>query len=188
MIVSPQGHWSNSFTFFFGNSNGMPVASTAYNAQKRANFGDYLEAISMALEDYDAEFGYSLSDFTKRYGRKAYEVPDYELRSVAEIERCAETHNYSEKSECLEHLKYLEELHKRLSMITFAEEREGMLNWELKEILEKVRKISLQLTQLSENLPVVVVYKEKERGGVRTGSKELITSTPAIGGHSEPVM
>ena len=142
----------------------------------------------MALEDYDAEFGYSLSDFTKSYGRKAYEVPDYELRSVAEIERCAETHNYSEKSECLEHLKYLEELHKRLSMITFAEEREGMLNWELKEILEKVRKISLQLTQLSEHLPVVVVYKEKEKGGVRTGPKELITSASAIGGHSEPVM
>lgn len=146
----------------------------------------------MALEDYDAEFGYSLSDVTKSYGKKAYEVPDYEMHSISEIEGCIEASRYTERSKCLEHLNYLEELHKRLSMIAFAEEREGMLNWELRGILEKVRKLSLRLTQLSEHLPLVVVYKsknsrDKDEGVVRT-SKELIAPTPATGGHSEPIM
>ena len=103
----------------------------------------------MMFEDYDTEFGYSFSDMRLGYSRKAYEVPHYDLRSLEEIELCLASHKYGEREECLEHAKYLEDLQKRLSMFALAEEREGVMNWELREVLEKVRLLSDQIRQLA---------------------------------------
>ena len=138
----------------------------------------------MAFEDYDAEFGYSLSELTRSYSKRAYALSDYELRSIDEVERRIREGRYAERSECLEHAKYLEGIQKRLSLITFAEERESIMNWELREVLQKVRRLSAELSALAENLPSVVVYKEK----ALKPEKGIAPVHPAAATHPEPMM
>lgn len=138
----------------------------------------------MAFEDYDAEFGYSLSELTRSYSRKAYALSEYELRSLDEVERCIREGRYSVGSECLEHAKFLEGIQKRLSMIVFAEERESIMNWELREVLQKAKRLSVELSAVAENLPSVVLYKEK----ALKPEKGLAPVHPAIATHPEPMM
>ena len=138
----------------------------------------------MAFEDYDAEFGYSLSELAKSYSRRAYALSEYELRSIDEVEKCIREGRYSEKSECLEHAKFLEGIQKRLSMIMFAEERESIMNWELRETLERIRRLSAELSAVAENLPSVVVYKEN----ALKPEKGIAPVHPAVVTHPEPMM
>ena len=138
----------------------------------------------MAFEDYDAEFGYSLSELTRSYSRRAYTLSEYELRSLDEVERCIREGRYAEKSECLEHAKYLEGIQKRLSMIMFAEERESIMNWELREVLQRVRRLSAELSVVAESLPAVVVYREK----ALQPEKDFAMVHPAVATHPEPMM
>lgn len=138
----------------------------------------------MAFEDYDAEFGYSLSELTRSYSKRAYALSDYELRSIDEVERHIREGKYAERSECLEHAKYLDDIQKRLSMIMFAEERESIMNWELREVLQKVRRLSAELSAVAENLPSVVVYKEK----ALKPEKGVAPVHPTVVTHPEPMM
>lgn len=138
----------------------------------------------MAFEDYDEEFGYSLSELTGSYSRKAYAVSDYELRSLDEIERRVIARKYAEKPECVEHGKYLEDLQKRLTMILLAEKREGVMNWELREFLQRVRRLAAELSVVAEGLPSVVVYKEK----ALKPEEGIAPAHPVATTHPEPVM
>ncbi len=138
----------------------------------------------MAFEDYDAEFGYSLSELTRSYSRRAYALSEYELRSIDEVEKRIRAGRYSEKSECLAHANFLESIQKRLSMIMFAEERESIMNWELREVLQRVRMLSAELSALVETLPSVVVYAEK----VLKPEKAVAPLHPAVATHPEPMM
>lgn len=138
------------------------------------------------FEDYDVEFGYSFSDLRRGYSRKAYAVPDYDAHSLEEIELCLAARKYAERGECLEHSKYLEELQKRLSMIALAEEREGIMNWELREVLEKVRRLIKQLAEAMERLPSIVVYKGNEKQVSR--KPERTNESQAVSTYSEPLM
>ena len=112
----------------------------------------------MAFEDYDVEFGYSISDMA-RGSRKAYEISDYEVESIEAIERLADQDGYSERSECLEHLHFVERLYKHLSVISLAEEREGIMNWELRGFLKRLEGLSFRLSRRADALPEVVVYR-----------------------------
>lgn len=138
----------------------------------------------MAVDDYDEEFGYSLSELTRSYSRKAYAVSDYELHSLGEIERCIMARKYTEKSECVEHENYLAGLQKRLTMILLAEEREGIMNWELREFLKSVRRLSAELSAVAEGLPSLVVYKEK----AFELEKGVAPVHPVVATHPEPMM
>ncbi len=138
----------------------------------------------MAFEDYDAEFGYSLSELTRSYSKRAYALSDYELRSIDEVERRIREGRYVERPECLEHAKYLDDVQKRLSMIMFAEERESIMNWELREVLQRVRRLSAELSAVAENLPSVIVYKEK----ALKPEKGITPVHPAVATHPEPMM
>lgn len=138
----------------------------------------------MVFDDYDEEFGYSLNELTDSYSRKAYAVSDYELRSLGEIEHCIVARKYTEKSECVEHEKYLADLQKRLTMILLAEEREGIMNWELREFLQSIRKLAAELSAVAENFPSVVVYKEK----APKPEKGIAPAHPVSVTHPEPIM
>ena len=138
----------------------------------------------MATDDYDDEFGYSLGDLTRNYNKRAYAVPDYETHSVDEIEHRVVAGKYAERPECVEHEKYLEDLHKRLTMILLAEEREGIMNWELREFLQRVRKLAEELGTVAGRLPDMVVYKES----VSKPVKGLSSMHPAVATHQEPIM
>lgn len=144
----------------------------------------------MAFEDYDTEFGYSLTELRNSYGRKAYEVPDYEMRSLEEIEMLLDGGKYAERGECSEHLKYLEDVQKRLSMIALAEEREGIMNWELREVLERTRRTFVRLSALYGQLPVIVVYKADKANTIQpsTQLKPGITEFPVKIDDKEPLM
>ncbi len=139
---------------------------------------------SMAVDDYDAEFGYSLGDLVRSYNKKAYAVPDYEIRSLDEIEHRMKAGKYEERSECVEHERYLEDLQKRLAMILLAEEREGMMNWELREFLQRVRKLAAELGTAAGHIPEVAMYKESMPKPV----KGLAQMRPAVATHQEPIM
>lgn len=144
----------------------------------------------MAFEDYDAEFGYSLSELRNSYGRKAYEVPDYEMRSLEEIEMLLDRGKYAEREGCSEHLKYLEDVQKRLSMIALAEEREGIMNWELREVLERIRRTFMRLSALYGQLPAIVVYKADKANTIQpsTQQKPSITEFQVKIDDKEPLM
>ncbi len=144
----------------------------------------------MMFEDYDSEFGYSFSDLRRDYSRKAYAVPDYDAHSLEEIELSLATSKYAERGECLEHSKFLEDLQKRLSMIALAEEREGIMNWELREVLEKVRVLTRQLAAMMERLPEVVVYKLPKGNETQVSSQKRrsVGEPEAMATYSEPLM
>ncbi len=110
------------------------------------------------FDDYDSEFGYSLNELGRSYGRKAYKVPDYDLDSLNEIEQCMLNDRYGDRFQCFEHLRYLENLEKQLSLIALAEEREGIMNWELREVLGKVKALSAHLSSFSHSVGTEVVY------------------------------
>ncbi len=138
----------------------------------------------MAVDDYDEEFGYSLSELTRSHSRKAYALSEYELRGIGEIEHRIMARKYKEKSECVEHENYLAGLQKRLTMILLAEEREGIMNWELREFLKSVRRLSAELSAVAEGLPSRVVYKEK----AFEPEKGVAPVHPVVATHPEPMM
>ncbi len=138
----------------------------------------------MAFEDYDEEFGYSLSEMTGNYSKRAYAVSEHELHSLDEIEHCIMARKYTERSECVEHEKFIEDLQKRLTMILLAEEREGIMNWELREFLKRTRNLAAELGATAERLQPIAVYKEMPLGH----EKALAPMHPAVGTHPEPVM
>ena len=78
--------------------------------------------------------------------RRAYELSDFDLQSLDEIELELRRHVFSNSIARLERIGYLEELRYRLSLIVLAEEREGILNWELREVLHRAEQLELQLT------------------------------------------
>ena len=90
------------------------------------------------------EFGFDGEDFF-RSARKAYELPDFDLHTMDEIELGLREHVFSNSIARRERIGYLEELRQRLSLIVLAEEREGILNWELREVLHRVEQLELQL-------------------------------------------
>ena len=142
------------------------------------------------FEDYDTEFGYSFSDLRKGYSKRAYEVPDYDVHSLEEIGRCIAAGRYGERGECLEHSRYLEDLQKRFSMIALAEEREGIMNWELREVIEKVRLLIKQLAGIAEKLPAAVVYKGNNAQVSRLAGKTGYSAGDllVVATNSEPLM
>lgn len=138
----------------------------------------------MAFDDYDQD-GYPISEFSRNFSRKAYGVPDYDVKSLDEIERCVREGKYAERSECDDHIRYLEDLQKGLSMIRMAEEREGIMNWELREVLDRVRKLLLKLSSVVDGLPAVLVY---ENHTLSSQPKPAEVKTKLISGYSEPLM
>lgn len=114
----------------------------------------------MAVDDYDVEFGYSLNELTDNYSKKAYVLSGYELHSLEEIERCLAERKYIDRSECVEHERYLENMQKRLSMILLAEERAGIMNWELREFLKRARNLAAQMGAVAKQLPEIADYRE----------------------------
>ena len=116
----------------------------------------------MAFEEYDSD-GYPISELSRNHSRKAYSVPDYDVRSLDEIEHYPGRRKYAERSECAEHITYLENLQKGLSMIRVAEEREGIMNWEIREVLDRVKELIIRLSATAESLPGVRVYQKKAK-------------------------
>lgn len=138
----------------------------------------------MAFDDYDEEFGYSLNELTSSYSKRAYAVSEHELHSLDEIEHCIMARKYTERSECREHEKYLEDLQKRLTMILLAEEREGIMNWELREFLKRARSLAAELGATAERIQPISVYQERPLGH----EKVVAPLHPAVSTHPEPVM
>jgi len=110
------------------------------------------------IDDFDAEYGYSISDLTHSYSKRAYKVPEYDLHSIGEIERCVQTCSYGDRLECLEHMQYLEDLDRRLLFIAIAEEHEGVKNWELHAIRDRIKLLLERLSDLSRNLGDTLIY------------------------------
>lgn len=102
------------------------------------------------FDDNDSEFGYSLNELAHSYSKKAYKIPDYDINSMNEIEQCLQNCNYADKFQCIGHLQFLEDMEKRLSLISLAEAREGMMNWEVREVLGRARELATRLENFSE--------------------------------------
>jgi hypothetical protein len=107
----------------------------------------------MTMSGYEKILGVAFSNTMSNFSRKAYEISEHELDSLREISLYLRTGRYREKSQCYEHLKYLEDTQKRFNIITLAEEREGIMNWQLREIIRKVGKLSTLLSGVAKGLP-----------------------------------
>ncbi len=138
----------------------------------------------MAFDDYDQD-GYPMSEFSRNFSRKAYGVPEYDIRSLDDIGRCIREGRYTERLECEDHIRHLEGLQKSLSMISVAEEREGIMNWELREVIDRVRKLLLQLSSLANGLPAVLVYRHNQ---VSSQPKSAPAKAKLTAAYSEPLM
>ena len=141
----------------------------------------------MAFEDYDSE-GYPISELSRNHSRKAYSVPDYDIRSLDEIEHCLNKSKYSERFTCAEHIAYLENLQKGLSMIRVAEEREGIMNWEIREVLERVKKLIIRLSATSDSFLGSRVYDAKTSQRQDNLETNPAAKTHLTASYSEPLM
>jgi hypothetical protein len=100
------------------------------------------------IDDYEPEFGYSMTEFANGLGRKPYQLPEYDNHSIETVETYLNQGRYQDRLKCTEHLQFLEVMEKKLSLILMAEEREGVSNWELREALHKIRELAKQLSHV----------------------------------------
>jgi hypothetical protein len=112
----------------------------------------------MSLEEYDAEFGYSIRELGQKYSLKAYELQPHERDTILEVTKGLENGSYEDYGTVLEHLGILNSLLKRIGLIALSEERTGLVNWELKSSIEEVKVLCSKLTKLSASLPRIKVY------------------------------
>ena len=141
----------------------------------------------MAFEEYDSD-GYSISELSRNHSRKAYNVPNYDIDSLNEIEQRLDRGKYANRFACAEHITYLENLQKGLSIIRVGEEREGIMNWEIREVLDRVKKLIVRLSATADSLPVIMVYENKagmHHNDLRTKPKAKMHLTAS---YNEPVM
>ncbi len=105
------------------------------------------------LDDFAFE-GYPVSDVKSRYGLKPYRLEEYEEKSFDEVKAMlAKARGYKDRDTIEQHLYYLESFSKKLNMILSSEEREGIMNLEVRQTLSEVRQCCLQLTKKLETVP-----------------------------------
>ncbi|MBI3050879.1 hypothetical protein HYY74_00295 [Candidatus Woesearchaeota archaeon] len=104
----------------------------------------------MTADEYAFE-GYPVSEVKNRYGANPYRLEDYEEKSLQEIRAMLQKlHAYKDVETCEQHLAYLQSLLKKLNLIMATEEREGILNLELRKKSGEIRNCCAQLAQRME--------------------------------------
>lgn len=100
----------------------------------------------MSADEYAFE-GYPVSEVKSRYGLRQYRLEEYERQSVEEISRLLLKSGYHDPDVIQQHLVYLESLSKKLNLILSTEEREGLLNLELRNVVGEIRNLCLELSK-----------------------------------------
>ncbi len=105
----------------------------------------------MIADEYAFQ-GYPISEIKTRYGLKQpYKLEEYEQSSINEIKKLIlKKKCYRDPEIAEQHLVYLESLAKKLNMILASEEREGLLNLELKQQMAEIRSLCVELAKLYE--------------------------------------
>lgn len=92
--------------------------------------------------------GYPVSEVKNRYGAQPYRLEPHEQHSIREIKAILNKKNgYRDREMVEQHLSYLESLSKKLTLILASEEREGVMNLELRQVVADIRGCCLQLTK-----------------------------------------
>ena len=92
--------------------------------------------------------GYPVSEVKNRYGAQPYRLEAYETQSINEIKVLLKKKNGYHHREIVEqHLFYLESMSKKMTLILASEEREGVMNLELRQVVADIRNCCLQLTK-----------------------------------------
>ncbi len=101
----------------------------------------------MAGDNEYAFEGYPVSEVRARYGLKPYKLEGYELNSINEISHLLKKRNYGDPEIIEQHLIYLESLSKKLNIILSTEEKEGLMNLELRQSVGEIRNLCLELAK-----------------------------------------
>ncbi len=105
------------------------------------------------IADEFAFEGYPVSEVKNRYGLRPYRLELYEEKGILEIKGILSRRNgYADFEMVEQHLAYLESLAKKLNLILQGEEREGLLNLELRQRVGEIRSLCLELSRREEFL------------------------------------
>lgn len=100
----------------------------------------------MVVDEYSFE-GYPVSEVKTRYGLKPYQLEEYEKRSIEEVKAMLSRKNGYRDTETIEqHLVYLQSMAKKLSLLMSSEEREGIMNLEMRRCLDDIKSCCTSLT------------------------------------------
>ncbi len=105
----------------------------------------------MAGDNEYAFEGYPVSEVKARYGLKPYRLEEYEIHSIKEISSLIKKKNYNDSEVISQHLIYLESLSKKLNLIIATEEKEGLLNLELRQTIGEIRALCIELAKKHES-------------------------------------
>ncbi len=99
----------------------------------------------MVVDEYSFE-GYPVSEVKTRYGLKPYRIEDYEQRSIEEVQAMlARKRGYTDLETIEQHLSFMESLAKKLNLILASEEREGIMNLEMRQCINDIKNCCVQL-------------------------------------------
>ena len=103
----------------------------------------------MRTEEYDIE-GYFRGDDIRK-NERCYSLQHYEAKSISEIQQGLNLGNM-DKEQMPNYLSYLDNLELKFSNILITEEKEGLINWELKSAISLIRKLKDELRTLSKEV------------------------------------
>ncbi|MBI4439218.1 hypothetical protein HY640_04760 [Candidatus Woesearchaeota archaeon] len=113
--------------------------------------------VLVAADEYAFE-GYPVSEVKSRYGVKPYRLESYELDSIREVKSMLASMRYRSRETVEEHIAFMESLVKKLNLIAVTEEREGVMNLELRQSISEVRGLCAQLVELSGKVERAELY------------------------------
>ncbi|MBI2574744.1 hypothetical protein HYV82_02570 [Candidatus Woesearchaeota archaeon] len=112
----------------------------------------------MVADEYSFE-GYPVSEVKTRYGLKPYRIEDYEERSIDEVRAMlARKRGYTDVETIEQHLSFMESLAKKLNLILASEEREGIMNLELRQCINDIKNCCVQLTSRQRAIKESEIY------------------------------
>lgn len=112
----------------------------------------------MVADEYSFE-GYPVSEVKTRYGLKPYRIEDYEERSIEEVKAMlARKRGYTDLETTEQHLSFMESLAKKLTLILASEEREGIMNIEIRQCINDIKSCCVQLAARQKAIKEEEIY------------------------------
>lgn len=113
----------------------------------------------MEPEEYDSLTGYALKDLKSKYLQREYELQPHEEDTIEGVKEQLESGFYDDRSVVIEHSRILKALLEKLQTIYSAEEKAGLVNWQLRAKIAELRQISVRLTRQLGIVPKFKVFR-----------------------------
>lgn len=113
----------------------------------------------MESGEYDSQTGYSIKDLKSKYLQREYELQEYEKDTIEGVREQLENGFYDDRGVVLEHSRILRNLLEKLQAIYSAEEKAGLVNWQLRAKIDELRQICSRLMELLGFVPKFRIFR-----------------------------